>query len=155
MEKTIKKSISISAPKEKVWDILTNDKFTRIWYAEFSAGSHAETDWKVGSKAVFIDTNKSGMVGKVIASKPGEVLSVEYEGLINAGIEDYESEDAKQVKGGRETYLLSEKDGITNLSIESGMTEQYFESMSLAWDKALQKIKDLSEGKEKSRSASQ
>jgi uncharacterized protein YndB with AHSA1/START domain len=153
MEKTIKKSINISAPKEKVWDILLNDKFNRIWYAEFSEGTHAETDWKVGSKVVFKDNRQSGMIGKIIENKPDEALSIEYQGILNAGSEDYESAGAKQMKGGRETYQLSEKEGITKVSIESGMTEEYFDSMSLAWDKALQKIKELSEAQEKTRSA--
>ena len=33
--KTIKKSIEIKASKEKVWEVLTEDKYTRIWYADF------------------------------------------------------------------------------------------------------------------------
>ena len=146
MEKqTIKKSIAIHAPKETVWEILLNDKFTRIWYAEFSEGSHADTDWKLGSKAVFTDNKGCGIVGKIIANKPGEIISIEYDGVINDGIEDYESETAKQVKGGIETYHLSEKKGITELSIECDMGAEYFEMMSQAWDKAVLKIKSLAE----------
>lgn len=143
----IKKSIEINAPKEKVWDVLLQDKFTRVWYAEFSEGSHAETDWKVGSKVVFTDSSESGLVGKVMVNKPHEIISVEYQGLVMAGKEDYESDDAKAVKGGRETYQLSEKDGVTRVSIEADMSAEYFESMSVAWDKALLKIKTLSENK--------
>ncbi|MBC7920649.1 MAG: SRPBCC domain-containing protein [Ferruginibacter sp.] len=143
--KIIKKSIELSVPKEKVWDVLLLDKFTRVWYAEFSEGSYAETDWKAGSKALFKDSSGSGMVGKVVINQPNEVISVEYQGMIVDGIEEYESDDAKNVKGGRETYRLSEKAGITQLSIESDMLAEYFESMSLSWDKALQKIKELSE----------
>lgn len=142
----IKKSIEISAPKEKVWDVLLNDKFTRIWYAEFSEGSHAETDWKVGSKALFTDKSNRGLVGKVIVNIPNEVISVEYQGLVMAGTEDYESDEAKNVKGARETYHLAEKNGVTRVSIECDMGEEWFESMSLAWDKALLKVKELSEG---------
>lgn len=142
---TIKKTIDISAPREKVWDVLLQDKFTRIWYAEFSEGTYAETDWQVGSKAVFKDHTESGMVGKVITNQPNELLSVEYQGLVADGKEDYQSAEAQQVKGGRETYRLAEKNGVTQLSIEGDMSEAYFETMSLAWNKALQKIKELSE----------
>jgi len=146
-KQTIKKSIDIKAPKEKVWDVMLNYKFTRIWYAEFSEGSHAETDWKLGSKAMFKDSSESGLVGKVIANKPYEVISVEYEGIVIAGIEDYKSESANNVKGGFETYRLKEKDDVTYLSIECDMSEEYFESMSSAWEKALKKVKELSEAK--------
>lgn len=142
---TIKKSIKISAPKEKVWEVLLLDEFTRIWYAEFSEGSHAETDWQVGSKAVFTDNSGSGLLGKVIVNQPNEIISVEYQGLVQAGMEDYESEDAQAVKGTRETYHLSEKDGATQVAIEADMAAEYYEMMSAAWDKALQKIKMLSE----------
>lgn len=146
MEKqTIKKSIEINTSKEKVWDVLLNDKFTKIWYAEFSEGSHAETDWKVGSKAIFTDNSKEGLVGKVIVNKPNEVISVEYQGTVIDGKEDYESDVSKNVKGGLETYRLSEKDGVTYLSIECDMAPELFESMSLLWEKALQKVKELSE----------
>ncbi len=148
MEKqTIKKSIEINAPKEKVWEVLLNDKFNRIWYAEFSEGSHAETDWKVGSKAVFTDNTEFGLVGKVIVNKAYEVISIEYQGVVIAGKEDYESDIASSVKGGRETYMLSEKENVTHLSIECDMSEELFESMSLLWDRALQKVKELSETK--------
>jgi len=146
MEKqTIKKSIDINAPKEKVWDVMLSDKFTRIWYGEFCEGSHAETDWKVGSKALFKDNSESGLVGKVILNKPYEVISVEYKGIVIAGIEDYKSESAKNVKGGLEKYRLTEKNGVTHLSIECDMSKEYFESMSAAWVRALQKIKEISE----------
>lgn len=143
--KVITKSIEIKAPKEKVWNVLLDDKSTRIWYAEFSEGTFAETDWKVGSKALFIDNTRSGMVSKVIVNNPGQMLSVEHQGIVMEGKEDYESEMAKAVKGGREIYMLSEKNGNTQLSIECDMAEQMFESMSLSWDKALQKIQELSE----------
>jgi uncharacterized protein YndB with AHSA1/START domain len=142
---TIEKSIDINAPKERVWDVLLNDKFTRIWYSEFSEGAYAETDWKVGSKALFLDKKQCGIVGKVIANKPYEVISIEYEGIVMDGVEDYESADAKQVKGALETYHLSEKNGVTRVSIECDMGPEWFETMSLSWDKALLKIKELSE----------
>ncbi len=143
--KRIKKSIAISAPKEKVWQVLTDDKLTRIWYAEFSPGTYAETDWKVGSKALFTDADGNGMITKVIENKPAEKLSVEYTGMIVNGKEDYESDGAKAMMGGFESYRLSEKEGVTHLAIEGDMSADYFDMMSLSWDKALQKIKELGE----------
>lgn len=147
---TIQKSIAVNASKENVWDVLLQDQFTRTWYAEFSPGSHADTDWQVGSKAIFTDDSKNGLVGKVITNQPYEVVSVEYQGVLVDGKEDYDSADAQPVKGWKETYRLSEKDGVTQLSIESDMSEAYFESMSLAWEKALQKVKELAEGRQAS-----
>jgi uncharacterized protein YndB with AHSA1/START domain len=145
MNRTIKKSISIHAPKQKVWNVLLNDETTRQWYAEFSAGTHVETDWKVGSKAVFTDNNGDGIIGKIVQNKDAELLSLEYQGAMLKGSEDYEGDMAKAVKGWMEIYKLSEINGVTELTISCDMSENYFDEMSLAWDRALQKIKTLSE----------
>ncbi|MGZ8538381.1 MAG: SRPBCC family protein [Flavisolibacter sp.] len=150
MNKTIKKSIPIYATKEKVWEVLLNDEFTRQWYAEFSEGTHAETDWSVGSKALFTDNTGGGLIGKIIENKRAEILSVEYQGSVENGKEEYDTEMAKAVKGGMEIYKLSEINGVTDLTISCDMGEDYFDMMSLAWDKALQKIKGLSEKEYKS-----
>jgi uncharacterized protein YndB with AHSA1/START domain len=88
--KTIKKTIGVHAPKAKVWDVLLQDQFTRIWYAEFSPGAYAETDWQLGSKAVFSDDSQDGLVGKIVANQPCELVSIAYEGLLLNGKEDYE-----------------------------------------------------------------
>lgn len=143
--KVIKESIKINAPKEKVWQILTDDKYTRIWYSEFSEGSHAQTDWKLGSKAIFADNSGNGLVAKIIENKPNEIISMEYQGMFIDGKEDTQSEHAKEVIGGSETYTLSESEGITTLTTQLDMSCDMFDSMTEAWKKALNKIKDLSE----------
>lgn len=145
--KTIKKSIDINAPKQQVWNILVEDEYTRDWYSEFSPGSHVETDWKEGGKAVFSDHTNCGMVAKIIANKPLEELAFEYTGFLKDGVEDYESEGAKAMKGGKEIYILKGENGTTHLDIASDMGDEWFDSMSVAWDKALQKVKQLAEGK--------
>ena len=60
-------------------------------------------------------------------------------------MEDYTSEMIESMKGGHEIYRLSGDNGKTLLSIESDMTEEYFDMMSEAWDRALEKIKAMSE----------
>lgn len=146
--KIIKKGTEIKSSKENVWEVLTQDRYTRAWYTFFSEGTHAVSDWSIGSKALFIDNSNGGMVGKIIDNKPNEFLEIEYTGIVGPdGIEDYDSDLAKSLKGGRETYRLTEKEGITNLSVsgEGDMSESFYESMSTAWEKAVQKIKELSE----------
>lgn len=143
--KTIKKTIEINTPKENVWKVLLEDQFTRLWYAEFSEGTYADTYWEIGSKVLFIDHSKCGIAGKVVANTPQELLSVEYHGVISNGVEDYESEAAKQVKGSFETYRITENAGLITLDISSDMGEKYFDMMNEAWDRALQKIKQLAD----------
>jgi hypothetical protein len=54
MEKmVIKKSVDIHASKEKIWNVLMDDHYSRQWYAEFSEGTYAETDWNEEAKLCF------------------------------------------------------------------------------------------------------
>ena len=145
METQIKKSVEINASSEKVWNVLILDEYNKEWYSAFSEGTHAETDWKVGSKVVFFDKSKDGMIGKIIENEPGKSLVIEYDGVIMQGLEDYDSEVAKKVKGGQESYILTDVDGATNLAISSDMDPEYYEMMSEQWDVALEKIKTLAE----------
>ena len=141
----INKSIAIDAAAEKVWDVLFQDHFNRIWYAEFSPGTYAITDWQVGSKVVFLDISQSGIIGKIVESNPFKILSLEYTGILVSGVEDYDTEDAHALKGDREIYNLEEEDGKVKLNITGDMAEQYYEAMSASWEKALLKIKELAE----------
>jgi hypothetical protein len=143
---TIKKSISINAGKEQVWDVLLLEKFNRQWYAAFGEGVYVQTDWKVGSKAIFTDANGDGLIARVAENHKPEKLSVEYTGVLTKGKEDYDSPVAKQVVGGHEKYQLKSGNNGTELFIECDMDEDLFDQMSKTWEVALQKIKALSEG---------
>src|SRR5688572_17172115 len=47
-------STTINAPKEKIWKTMLDDASYRQWTSAFHEGSYAVTDWKVGSKALFL-----------------------------------------------------------------------------------------------------
>jgi hypothetical protein len=143
--RTIRKSIEINAEPSRIWDTLFRKECIAIWYEAFGKGIIADTDWQVGSKAMFIDERKSGIVGKIVENKPGELLSIIYQGVVENGQEDYVSEEANSVKGSVEAYRISVLDGKGLLSVQCDMEDSYFGYMSTAWDVALQKIKMLSE----------
>jgi len=44
MKKQLRRSSEVNPGKEKVWNVLVDDKFTWAWYSEFSEGAKAETD---------------------------------------------------------------------------------------------------------------
>jgi uncharacterized protein YndB with AHSA1/START domain len=141
--KTIRKSMEISAPKEKVWVVLLEDKYNRDWYALFSEGTYAKTDWIEGHKVMFLNNSNNGIVGRIIKKRPYEELVMEYDGLVMNGVEDYDSEFAKKTKGIRESYTLSDHNGGTLLAISCDMDDEHFEMMSRAWESALQRISEL------------
>jgi uncharacterized protein YndB with AHSA1/START domain len=143
--KLIKKSIQVNAPKENVWDVLISDEKNVKWYAAFSAGTRAETDWQIDSKVSFVDDDRNGIVGKIVTNNPAELLEIEYTGAIVNGVEETESDMAQGVMGFKEIYWLKEANGVTQLDIQSDMGADYYDSMSEAWDKALLIIKEMAE----------
>lgn len=142
--KIIRKTIEIEAPKEKVWSVLLEDNYNRIWMAEFMEGSHAVTDWIVGHKVRFLDSNNNGIVGTITAKQPYDKIEMVYEGEVRNGEDDLESDMGKAMNGSRENYYLSETNGVTTLNIEVDMAEEWCDMMAAAWDKALVKIQELS-----------
>jgi len=143
--KRIIESMQIDAPREKVWEVLTNENFLLQWYSAFGEGMKADTDWEVGSEVLFTDKSDSGLIGKIIKNIPCQLLEIQYEGEIKNGKEDYESEAAEAVKGGKEIYHLTGSGNATTLIISCDMSEEYFDMMSAAWENALWKIKELAE----------
>jgi len=144
--KLIRNSVSINAPKEKVWELLTTTEYTEDWYTEFCPGGvNNKVDWKQGGRAVFTDNTGFGMIGKIKTWKPNEALVFEFDGQIKDGKEDFDSPEAKSLKGAQERYKLTEQNGQTRLDIEADMNAEYFDMMSDAWERALQKVKVLAE----------
>jgi len=141
--KTIEKTATIDAPPERVWEVLTDDASYRTWTAEFMEGSYAETDWAEGSPVRFLDGSGSGLLAHVAESRPGELLDVEFDGLVADGQEDTTSEQAVAFRGAHETYWLEASGAGTHLRVASDMEEAYYDDMATAWDRALVRIQEL------------
>lgn len=143
--KKIIKDIVINAPKEKVRHVLLDDETYRIRCAEFMPGSHVVTDRQKGSEARFLSAEGSGLLGVISENKPNEYLAITYQGMVNNNIDDTESDAAKAFKGATETYTLSDDNGAIHLHVEAEMDEQRYDDMNTARDRAMSKIKELSE----------
>jgi uncharacterized protein YndB with AHSA1/START domain len=146
--------ITIDAPREKVWKVLWSEDSYRAWTAPFSEGSHAVvgsdggsavTDWKKGSKVLFLDAQGMGMVSKIDDAVPNELMSFKHLGIVKDGIEDTESEAVKGWAGAHENYYLKEVQGKTELQVELDIDEQHKEMFTDTFPKALQKLKELAE----------
>lgn len=138
-------SILINANPEKVWSVLWTDETYRKWTSAFTEGSYAETDWKQGSKVLFLDGKGSGMVSRIAENKPNEYMSIEHLGMVKDGVEDTTSDAVKAWAGAHENYTLKKIDGKTELSVDMDATEEFKEMFSAIWPKALQNVKELSE----------
>ena len=143
-------SISIDAPKEKVWNALWEDANYRNWTAAFHEGSYAQTDnWKVGTKVLFLGPDGSGgsggMVSKVAANRPNEFMCFEHLGEVKNGVEDTTSDKVKVWAGAMENYTLTETDGKTTVAVELDIDAAYKDYFVKTWPVALQRLKDLAE----------
>lgn len=142
--KTLKFSVHIAAPREKVWDILWNDESYKKWAAVFQEGSYAISDWKEGSKIVFMRSGGEGMTSLITRKVPNEVMSFRHLNPVKQGFEN-QTGPSDNWDGATENFYLNEFDGITELKVEVDAPEEavkYFESN---FPLALKKIKELSE----------
>ena len=95
-------TIIINANPEKVWEVLWGDKTYSQWTAIFSEGSYAKTDWKEGSKVLFLTPDGRGMVSKIKQKIPNQYMLFEHLGVIENNIENLESKEAKEWAGATE-----------------------------------------------------
>lgn len=136
---------TIDAPREKVWSVLWNDETYRAWTSAFMEGSYAETDWKQGSKVLFLDGKGEGMVSTVAEARPNEYMSIKHLGMVKDGVEDTTSEEVKKWAGAMENYTLKGVDGKTELLVDMDTTEASREYFEKTWPKALEKLRELAE----------
>jgi L-rhamnose mutarotase len=138
-------SISINASPEKVWNILWTDESYRKWTSAFMEGSYAVTDWKEGSKVLFLDGRGMGMVSRIAVNRPNEYMSIEHLGEVKDGVEDTSSDRVKAWAGAHENYTLKKNNDQTELTIDMDITEEFKEMFAQIWPKALANVKQLSE----------
>ncbi len=137
--------ISINAPREKVWNILWGDDTYSQWTLAFCENSTAKTDWKTGSKVLFLDGGNNGLSSIIADQKANEFISFKHMGKVKSGNEDFDSIPAKEFAGALENYTLKEVNGKTDLIIEMDISGQYKDYFSTTWPKALEKVKALAE----------
>lgn len=145
-------SILINAQKEKVWHTMLDDKPYREWTSAFYPGSYYKGDWNKGSKILFLGPNpetgeESGMVSRIAEHKPYEFISIEHLGIIQNGVEDTTSDQARKWAPAYENYTFKEKDGATEVLVDLDVDEQEKDLFNEMWLEALQKLKEIAETK--------
>jgi uncharacterized protein YndB with AHSA1/START domain len=142
-------SITINAPKEKVWSTMLGEDTYREWTEVFMPGSHYVGDWNEGSKILFLAPGETGetggMVSRIKENRKFEFISIEHLGFVQDGKEDTTSEEVKSWAGALENYTFKEKEGSTEVLVEMDTVEEYKEMFLDTWPKALEKLKELAE----------
>jgi uncharacterized protein YndB with AHSA1/START domain len=138
-------STTIDAPKERVWKTMLEDATFRQWTSAFHEGSYAVTDWKEGSKALFLTPEGDGTVSRVVTHRPNEFLSIMHAGTVKNGVEDTASNEAKEWAGALENYTLRVEDGAAKLTVDMDVAETFRKYFEETWPKALGKLKQIAE----------
>jgi hypothetical protein len=143
-------SVVINASREKVWDTMLSDATYRAWTMPFHPGSYFKGDWSQGSKILFIGPDdesgdEMGMVSRIAENRQHEFISIEHLGIYKNGVEDTESEEAKQWTPAFENYSFIDREGGTEVQIDQDITDEYKEMFEEMWPRALQILKELSE----------
>lgn len=137
--------IEISATKEKVWSTLWQDETFRQWAGIIDPGTYMVGDLKEGSEVQFISAeNGYGVTSLIAALVPGEFLLLKHRADTQ---ESGKQERENEWTGGEESYLLTEKDGVTILTVRFDVPLELEEYFDINYPKALERVKVLAEGK--------
>lgn len=136
--------VEINARREQVWDTLWQDGTFRQWASIIDPGTYMVGELKEGSEVQFISSeNGYGVTSLVEKLIPGEFLLLRH----RADTQDAgKRERANEWTGGKESYRLTEKDGVTTLAVSFGVPPEMEDYFKVAYPKALELVKTLTEG---------
>jgi uncharacterized protein YndB with AHSA1/START domain len=135
-------SIEINATKERVWDTLWQDETLREWAGIIDPGTYMVGELKEGNEVQFISGNGYGVTSLVERLIPGEFLLLRHQADTQ---ERGKQEREKEWTGGKESYSLAEKNGITNLTVTFDVPSEMEEYFKINYPKALERVKVLAE----------
>ncbi len=142
----------IIASAKKVYNTMLgidNIETYEQWTAEFNPTSTYEGNWDKGSKIYFVGTDENGkrggMVSEIADNIPFKFVSIRHYGILDGDKEITEGTDVEKWAGGLENYSFEEHNGVTTVTIESDVDEEYLDYFNTTWSKALNKLRELSE----------
>ncbi|MEZ4852379.1 MAG: SRPBCC domain-containing protein [Bacteroidia bacterium] len=145
-----KKDIHASA--EKVYNTMlgiSNIETYEQWTAEFNPTSTYEGSWEKGSKMYFVGTDENGkrggMISEIADNIPFQFVSIRHYGMLDGENEITEGPEVEKWAGGLENYSFHENNGVTTVTIELDITEDYLDYFDTTWPNALNKLKELAE----------
>jgi len=144
--KEIQFSIEINASKEKVWKILWGNATFRDWASIIDEGTYIKGVMKEGNEIQFISSVSGyGVTSLVEIFSPNEFVLFRHSADTK---ESGEQEREKEWTGGTESYSLTEKDGITTLTVKTDIPYEQEETFNIRFPRALERVKTLAEKKQ-------
>lgn len=147
-------STKINAPVEKVWHTMLDPETYKEWTKAFSpnpeGSGYFKGSWEKDSKILFIGTDpetgeEGGMVSRIVENRPNEFISIEHVGILQNGVEDTTSEEARKWTPAFENYTFKEESGVTEVLVDTDTADEMTEEFEKAWPAALEKLKEIAE----------
>lgn len=136
-------TIEINATKERVWATLWEDSTFRDWAGIIDEGTYMKGTMKEGNEIQYISSvNGYGVTSVIEKLIPDEFILIRHSADT---IEGGQKEREKEWTGGKESYSLVEKNGVTTLIITTDLPEEQEETFQIRLPKALERIKTLAE----------
>lgn len=148
--KIVNLEIEIDASAEKVWNAIVTDALYREWAEAFQAGSYFEGGWNKGDAIQFLSLNeaglKEGMVSEIAESDCPRFISIKHLGMIMDGTIDTTSEAVTAWLPSFENYTLEAiGEHKTRFVLEMESDDAYYDMFIEMWQRAMQKLKAISE----------
>ncbi len=136
---------AIDATAEKIWQVLWEPTTYCKWTSAMSPGGRVETDWKQGSRALFLDVNGDGIFQSIEEVRPHELMVFKYLGDLKDGKEDFDSPKVEALSGARQVYRIQDRGSDHLLTVELDLNPEYEEFFDKAFPRALDHVRTLSE----------
>ncbi len=145
-----KKEIKASAEKVYAMMLGLNNKRTyQQWTSVFNATSTYTGNWENGSKMYFwgVDEKgkKGGLVSKIDAHVQAQFVSIMHYGFLDGENEITTGEQVEQWAGGHENYSFNEVNGITTITIDIDVVDDYVDYFNDTYPLALNQLKQMAE----------
>lgn len=139
-------TIEIEATKERVWATLWQDETFRQWAGIIDPGTYMVGELQEGAEIQFISAeNGYGVTSLVEKAVPNESLVL----LHSADTQETGTKEReKEWTGGKESYTLTEKDGVTTLVAAFDVPTKMEEYFKVSYPRALEQVKILAERKQ-------
>lgn len=137
-------SIEINASKQHVWETMLGKETYPRWSKGFSDNPQAIGDWKTDSEIDFVEEGRGGTRAVLeVVDEPNRVLARHIAMLDKDRMP--ETEGMENWVGTTEEYRLTEKNGVTNMTVLMHFYQDYEQMFDEGWPKCLQLLKELCE----------
>jgi hypothetical protein len=85
------------------------------------------------------------MVSEIAHIIPFQFVSIRHYGILDGENEITEGGEVEKWAGGLENYTFHENNGLTTVTVEIDVAEDYLDYFNTTWPKALNKLKDVVE----------